>query len=391
MTPGRIGSSGFETLMEAARFAYDSGCEGNAARIYRAAAERNKSAGNITGELEARRWAGNALMWSGQHTAALRALLPVATSTHPQADPASVYGAKTDCIMLALSHATATACASMLDETRAYLAGLGKLHWEHRLELLRSMLLYRQGRLPDAVNTGLRAYRLRCACGDGPAYSDVAHIKWIVRPLFLLKAESALDEWLRLAEEKRTGMVSDQVFVHCIRLLALRLRCASGAEPVGLREEARAAAQLILRQHALAYEFFEIGRAMMLAGQWHDLDTRVKDPVVECPFQRALFSVDRQINRLRVSLRLPAWDPDLDRPEPLPSASRSRVQWPAAESRRLTEQLTTLERAAEDEDRRLETTFYTAMAQRRRQHARALERFITPSTAADTTTSESSL
>jgi tetratricopeptide (TPR) repeat protein len=374
MNPKTLNAIQSTVLQTTAHNAYAWGREADAARLYREAAEREQETGRIAAKLNARRWEGNSLMWAGQHDEALRVLIEVAACNHPEADPNPVYGAKTDCIMLSLFHARASSIKMLLSEARAYLDRIGRPEWRHRLDLLTSILLFGQGRLQEALQSALLANRLRQAAIDGPHYADLSHLKWITRPLFFLREEGQLSQWAQLADRQPITMLSDRLRVHCIRILIARLRRAAGLDPHNLFDDAPAAAATVTEARQSWDEVFEVGRALMLVGDWNTLERLPMEKTDICPFNLAVFVVDREINLLRRKLGLVPWDPDLNWPCELPDTIPQASTVPASDTSNLQDALVHLAAAARLEDQRLETSACSQTAAKRTHHARALLR-----------------
>jgi len=358
-------------LTGAARSAYCSGREVDAATCYAESAERSREHRNVAAEMEAKRWQGNSLMWSARHEKALQVLLEVATCDHPEADPASVFGAKTDCIMLALFHAQASACRALIDQAAQYLAVIGKTHWRHRLDLLTCMLLMKQGRFPEAAAAIAPAYRLAREATDGPKYTDFAYLKWTTRPAFFMRQEEVLAHWENIGAKTSFVMLSDRLRLSCLRLLRERLRRAAGIESPALLEEAQQAAKSAGESRHLWDETFDIARALLLAG---DMDTIARLPISQInlyPFERAAFEADLQINLLRRGLSLPHWDSELNWPEAV-SLDKQDAPGSLFPLEQLKTALRKLRAEASREDERMETKSCTIATARRVEHVAKL-------------------
>jgi len=363
-----------EVILKAARSAYCWGKQTDAARLYREAAGRHQENKRIGEEMDARRWLGNSLMWSGEHNEALKLLMEVASCGRADVEPDSVYGAKTDCIMLLLHHAPAATCRALIDETHTWLERIGKPQWRHRLDLLGSILLFRQGKHPAAVAAAMQAHRLVHAAVDGPRYVETAYFKWITRSLFYGRQEISLLEYAQRAEAQFVVMHSDRMRLSCIRLLNARLRRTGERDAIGVAEEARAAADVVCQLDRTCDEVFEIGCALMLAGDWNTLDNLPVEQITVFPFERAKFAADREINLLRRNLKLPMWDAELNWPPELPATLPSAASINSSDLDKLESALSNLATAAQLEDQRLETTICSEAAQLRTRHAQALLR-----------------
>lgn len=361
-----------QLLADAGRNAYCEGRGTDAAKYYADAAEHSRESRNVAAEVEAKRWEGNSLMWSGRHEEALLALLEVATCEHPRANPVSVFGAKTDCIMLSLFHAKASACREMINDAARYLAGMGKMDWRHRLDLLTCALLMKQGRFAEAAEAIAPAYRRAQASSSGPQYSDHGYFKWNARPAFFLQQENALAHWERMANECPVWMISDQLQRSCIRLFRYRLLRAIGKATPGMLEEALQAARIARYTHHLWDETFDIARALILAGE---MDIFARLPITQItllPFDRAAVELDLQINIVRHRLNLPAWDADLNWPPELPHSAGSAAKISPKERNALIELLAQLEKVARSEDERMETNYYSNATELRRKQTEVL-------------------
>jgi tetratricopeptide (TPR) repeat protein len=308
---------------EEAYKAYRSGQEPKATELFREAAELAGESGDVALEQNALRMQGNSLMWSGRHEEAFRVLTRAASYDKSDAEPGAVYGAKTDRILLSLSHAPAALCREMLRDARAYLERIGKPEWSHRVEMLEGVLYYRQGDFIQSAEFTIRAIRLADRCIGGPAYMRSSHIKWITRPLFYSHQKDALNEWALQNSREPEISIGERLKQNCVRLLALRLERADGVD-VGnsLRDEAQHVAVIASDMRGVWDEVFEIGRALMLAGEWEALDRLPIGRMQALPFESALFAADREINLLRRKLELPQWDGDLDWPQATPLAAR---------------------------------------------------------------------
>ena len=358
--------------LSAAYEAYCNGQEPKAVELNREAAEMAAQIGDTNLEQEARRWQGNSLMWCGRHTEAFRVLTQAASYDQPDANPIWVYGAKTDRILLSLSISTASFCRELLRDARAYLDRVGKPDWKHRVEMLEGILYYRQGDYALAAEFATRAIRLSERSFDGPSYSRAAHIKWVTRPLFYVRQTPALNEWVRQGLARNGAAQTDRTRQLCLRLLVARLERAGGAE-VGnsLREEARAAAALVSETRGICDEVFEIGRALMLAGDWEALARLPIERMQTLPFESALFAADREINGLRRKLELPPWDGDLDWPAATPLKEKI-ISGSKPEMQSIKKVLVKLREEADRENRRMETNICTVATDRRVQHLATL-------------------
>ena len=232
------------TRLAEAYDAYCNGQEAKAAELNREAAELAAQIGAAALEQHARRWQGNSLMWSGRHEEAFRVLTQAASYDQPDADPVSVYGAKTDRLLLSLSHASAAFCRDLLHDARAYLDRIGKPEWSHRVEMLEGILFFRQGKYIRSAEFTVRAFRLADRWTGGPAYSRASHIKWIARPMFYGRQQEALVEWAAQSSTPEAAL-TERFRQGCVRLLALRMESVKGTD-VGrtLRDEARSVAAL---------------------------------------------------------------------------------------------------------------------------------------------------
>ena len=363
-----INDASTASLLEVAHAAYRSGGELEAARLFHEVADRERAQGHSAAALNARLWMGNSLMWGGRHADALPVLLEVATCDCPEANPEWVYAAKTDCLALALFYAPASVCRQQFEAADAYLARLGKSPWRHRLELLKSSMLFKQGRFPEALTAGMQAYRLLKETRDGPRYIRSAYLKYIIMPLFFLRQKEALAGWALESEKIDPESLTERTQLRCIRLRLMRLQRLTGIEPPGLPEEARAAADLARQLCFTLDEIFEVGHALMLAGDWCTLQRLPLDQKSAMPFTQAAFAVDRQINLLRRKLRLEPWDPDLNWPPEMPKAITDSVEINVSEVQELQSSQAWLDNVARLEDRRLETSYYCeATNVRRRQ------------------------
>ena len=357
---------------EEAYKAYRTGQEPKAAELFCEAAELASQSGDAALEQNALRMQGNSLMWSGRHEEAFRVLTRAASHDKPDADPGAVYGAKTDRILLSLSHAPAALCREMLRDARAYLDRIGKPEWSHRVEMLEGILYYRQGDYAQAAEFTLRAIRLADRCIGGPAYMRSSHIKWITRPLFYSHQKDALNEWaLQNSREPETSM-GEQLKKNCVRLLALRLERADGVD-VGnsLLGEAQHVAVIASDMRGVWDEVFEIGRALMLAGEWEALDRLPIARMQALPFESALFAADREINLLRSNLKLPPWDGDLNWPRATPLEEKA-ISGIEREVQKIKNALTKLRVEAARENQRMETKICTIATESRVEHVTTL-------------------
>jgi len=361
------------TRMAEAYEAYCRGHEPGAVKLYGQAVEMAERLGDRALEQLARRWHGNSLMWSGQHEAAFRVLSLAAAYDEPDAEPASAYGAKTDRLLLSLSHASAAFCRELLRDARGYLDRVAKPQWAHRLDMLEGILCFRQGNPARALVWGQRALRSADqAVGDGPAYTRPTYLKWIIRPGFFARQPELLAFWVAEMATQPVLMVSDRIRQHCAQLLLLRTRRADGAEvAAALREEALNCAAVASGINGVWDEIHELGRALMLAGEWAALDRLPLEKMRALPFENALFAADREVNRLRQQLGLPPWDGDLD----WPRATPPKPGLPAGlslEPEKIRTVLHELDKAAAREDERMETQACSQAARRRVEHLKTL-------------------
>ena len=342
------------------------------AELNREAAELAAQNGDAAIEQHARRWQGNSLMWSGRHEEAFRVLSQAASYDKSDADPASVYGAKTDRILLSLSHAPAAFCRELLLDARAYLDRIGKTQWSHRVEMLEGVLFFRQGDYAPAAEFAIRAIRLADRCIGGPAYTRSSHVKWITRPLFYSSQKNALNEWSVQDSDNTTTMISERLKQGCVRLFALRAERADGAD-VGnaLRDEARSIAAIASEMRGYWDEVFEIGRALMIAGDWEALDRLPIERMQALPFESTLFAADREINWLRRKLELPPWDGDLDWPQAIPLMGNS-ISSIEPELQQISNAFAKLREEAARENKRMETKICTIATARRVEHMATL-------------------
>jgi tetratricopeptide (TPR) repeat protein len=355
--------------------AYDAYCNGQEAK----AAELNLEAAKLAAQIgaadleqHARRWQGNSLMWSGRHEEAFRVLTQAASYDQPDADPMSVYGAKTDRLLLSLSHAPAALCREMIRDARAYLERMSKIQWSHRVEMLEGVLYFRQGDYPRAAEFTVRAIRLADCGTDGPAYARASHLKWVIRPLFYSRQKDALKEWSLQNCHATTTMLSEQIRQGCGRLFALRAEYAHGID-VGsaLGDEARNIAAIASEMRGIWDEVFEIGRALMLAGDWEALERLPIERMQALPFESALFAADREINWLHRKLELPPWDGDLDWPQAIPVKGKD-ISGIEPEVQKIRNAFANLHQEAARENQRMETNICTGASARRVEHVATL-------------------
>ena len=360
------------TRLSEAYDAYCNGQEPKAAELNREAAEMAAAIGEKDLEQHARRWQGNSLMWSGRYEEAFRVLTMAASYDHPDADPGAVYGAKTDRILLSLSIAPAAFCRELLLDGRAYLARVAKPHWSHRLEMLEGILHYRQGDYTRAAEFAGRAIRLVEPCMDGPCYAKSAHVKWVTRPLFHTRQVDAILQWNEQTGRDAGHMISDRLRQGCVRMLALRLERANGEDVEdALRAEARNITVIALNMRGIWDEVFEVGRALMLTGDWDTLDRLPVGKLCPLPFEHALYAADCAINCLRRKCNLPAWDGDLDWPHATPlTANGAAIE--ETDLLSLRNALAKLSEEAAREDQRMETKICALATQRRVEHVATL-------------------
>ena len=357
--------------LEEAHNAYSNGQEPRAVELFREAAELAGQNGNAAAEQHARRWQGNSLMWSGRYEEAFQVLTMAASYDQPDADPASVYGAKTDRILLSLSIASAAVCRDLLHDARAYLDRIGNPEWSHRVEMLEGILLFRQGEYLRSAEFTIRAIRLVGRWIGGPAYSRASHVKWVTRPLFYGHQKVKLAEWVAQSSTPEAAL-TERCRQGCVRLLALRMETAAGTDVKNtLRDEARTVAALASEMRGIWDEVFEISRALMLAGDWEAMERLPIERMNAVPFESALFAADREINWLRRKLELPPWDGDLDWPQAAPVAAKdlSAIE-PGVQ--KIRGAFAKLREEASREDQRMETTIYTAATARRLKHVATL-------------------
>jgi len=154
--------------------AYCNGQEAKAAELNREVAELAAQNGDTAIEQHARRWQGNSLMWCGRHEEAFRVLTQAASYDKPDADPESVYGAKTDRILLSLFPRVRRA----LPRTPSRRPRLPRP--DRQTPMVASgrnaggILFFVQGDYAQAAEFAIRAIRLVEHRIDGAAYSDAA-------------------------------------------------------------------------------------------------------------------------------------------------------------------------------------------------------------------------
>ena len=343
----------------AARAAYCDDRRSDAALLYEEAAEQALHAGRVSEAMEHLRWRGNSLIWDSRHDEALQILLRIANDKHPQTDPSSVFGAKTDCIMVSLFHAPACSTRALIEDAYRYLAQVGKEHWCHRLQLQTGIQFARQGRFEEAYEICSRSYRSMRAVNDGPHFTDLSHLKWIVRAAFRLERDDEIAGWLEATSHLPFTMVSDRIRVICIRLAHARLLRRQGRPFPGLLQDVRQGLSIVAESGYVWEEYYEIARALLVAGEL-DAVLRLcpREPVI-LRFEDAALAVELQINCLRRDLGLPAWDPELNWPNDLPTHRAGPYIVPPVREKSLTDAMTRLIQIAHAEDARLETGYYS--------------------------------
>jgi hypothetical protein len=231
--------------------------------------------------------------------------------------------------------------------------------------MLEGVLLFRQGDYDQSAEFAIRAVRLLHNCDGGPSYTKTSHVKWITRPLFYARQKTALNEWIIQIPHNATTMISERLRQGCARLLALRMERTDGADAgTALHEEARNIAALSSQMRGYWDEVYEIGRALMLAGDWEELDHLPVERMQALPFESALFAADREINLLRRKLELPPWDGDLDWPPAAPLAEKD-IPDIGLEVGKIKSAFARLHEEAMRENQRMETNICSVATNRR--------------------------
>ncbi len=374
-TAGRVG---WRKLKEAGRQASNAGLYRKAAGFYRQARQAAEESRDELGRVRCLWWEGESVYLAGDVDVALPALLEVAQTTSEGADPADVYNAMTLAIEIAEARKPAAFIRQLLADAWQHLERLGKESWGHMLHYLEGELAFAQGDFESALRAQQRGWNIYTS--SYPSYTRATHLDPLFTSAFALRACEELTRWVDIIEADRSMMEADRIRSFRARLLLLR----SAEDRAEVRTTAAEIARSVLRQIDASEGHYFVSRsgalrALAVFGSHTEVERGLES--LKPRYQREIFDLrllegDFALCRARASLGMELRDDEWDRDFPLPSPP-----FPSRDA--VLEQLTAAGGAFEDarpvaeqEDERLETTFYTHTLDGRLERTRALRQAV---------------
>lgn len=331
---------------------------------------------------------GMALSELGDSDAAQIALLE-ATRPTPEADPADQYNALCGLIAIALNERDATYCRRLIVQGYAYLEGVGKGGWRHKLDLLEGQLEFQRGRFEEADRCYRRGWEYQPKGNDYPSYTTAAYLYALIETAFARRSSEAMAHWQAELEGCNKSGEADRDDEQSGRLLLLRALRAPAAGDVGGLDPAALPQALGLLRSQQAYDATSKSnlrialRVLALAGHWTALDDWIGRLTWSVDgFKDPIFLGDERLCRSRYALGLPLrddeWDRFLEEEQPPDAATLCSVT-PVARDQALAFLAQARARyegggaEAQREDERLDTHWYTETLNQRLARVAALE------------------
>jgi hypothetical protein len=325
----------------------------------------------LTGErTRALLWEGYSLRLAGEADLALAALLPVVNESALTTDPADRFSALIAILHISLERKPARFCQALLEQGRRDLMEF-RQPWAALLDFLEGELAFRRGDFTAAWNWHQHAWAGRRE--THPRLTPATHLWALCRTAFRRREQAELERLTHQLNELRPNSTLERQLVMRARWLSWRAQRAATASNVtadpALVEEARAFLTGVAQQQE-THDFgarLEALRLLALAGDWNLIDAALRhNPPRPASFETALCLGDLAVNRARAALKLPVVDDDYGETT-FGAASLARL-----DSARISAELGEAEsryrdalRLAADQDRRLETGWYSDTVHRR--------------------------
>ena len=341
---------------------------------YAQAAEWEQQAVELTGALglagarmQALLWEGYSLRLAGKAELALAALLPVVNEAAPTADPADRFSALIAIVHISLERKPARFCRALLEQGRRDL-GAWRQPWRALLDFLEGELAFRQGDFAAAWHWHQRAWAGRRE--THPRLTPATHLWALCRTAFRRREPAELERLTRQLTELHPPSTLERQLVRRAQGLNWRAQRATAAK-VTVEAAPVAAARVWLTgagEEPEAHDFgarLEALRVLALASDWDRIDAALRhNPLRPDRFESALGLGDLAVSRARAALKRPAVDDDYGETAvgaaPLAGLDSARTALGEAENH-----YRDALRLAADQDRRLETGWYSDTVRRR--------------------------
>ncbi|HRY16101.1 MAG: hypothetical protein KDJ31_01720 [Candidatus Competibacteraceae bacterium] len=350
----------FDRLRAQARQAREVGDYRQAARLERQAGEWAGVRGLAGPQARALLWEGYSLRLAGEDDLALTALLQAAHD-RATADPADVFSALTAILYISLERKSFRFCRTLIDQTRDWLFELRR-PWNAPLDFLEGQLAFRRGDFAAAWDWQQRAWA--GWRNEHPRLTPATHLWALCRTAFRLGDPAVLEHKVRKLADLHPTQLLERELVQRAQLLMWRVQPIE-PDPVDL-------ALALLTSSVNAGKTRNSGAyrealwALALAGCWREVDDALsRRPLKTDSFEDQLLLGDLRLSRLRMALGLPPSDADGS------EAAINVVQIKVAQSvspeaiDEIKQSYEIAQLLADEQDRRLETGWYSEMVRRR--------------------------
>ncbi|MFZ1643522.1 MAG: hypothetical protein WAV07_19250 [Candidatus Contendobacter sp.] len=341
-------------LREQAAQARKVGRYAQAAHWERQAVELAGTLGLIGERTRALLWEGYSLRHAGQDDLALAVLLQAIHE--PAIDPADRFSALIAILHISLERKSARFCRALLEQGRRDLVEF-RQPWSMLLDFLEGELAFRRGDFAAAWDWYGRAWAGRREIH--PRLTPTTHLWALCRTAFRRRDRVELERLTHQLNELRQNSILEQQLVMRAQWLCWRAQRAAMASAVNADstpvEQARvflaAAEERELRDFGARLEAL---RVLALAGDWDLIDVALRrKPLPPDTFETAIGLGDLMLGRARAAWALPAVDDDYG------ETAIGTVSSLAAGLGEAAIHYQSALKLAEDQDRRLETSWHS--------------------------------
>ncbi|MCB1778119.1 MAG: hypothetical protein KDI50_11860 [Candidatus Competibacteraceae bacterium] len=356
----------FDRLRTQARQAREVGDYRQAARLERQAGEWAGARGLARSQARALLWEGYSLRQTGEDDLALAALLQAAHDP-ANADPADRFSALTAILHISLERKPFRFCRNLLDQTRDWLFELRR-PWKATLDFLEGELALRRGDCAAAWDWQQRAWAdWRNA---HPRLTPATHLWALCRTAFRLGDPAALEQEVGKLADLHPAQLLERELVQRAQLLMWRIQ-PTDPVPVDLALNLLISSSINTRETRDSGAYREALRTLALAGRWKEVeDALSRRPLKNHCFDEQLLLADLKLNRLRMALRLPSSDDDGNEAAinvaQIPSLKEETEQASLKMLDRVQQSYAVAQSLADEQDRRLETVWYSKVLRQRR-------------------------
>ncbi len=345
-----------------------------AARLERQVVELAGALGLVGERTRALLWEGYSLRQAGEDDLALASLLQAASERAATADPADVFSALVAIIHISLDRKTAGFCRGLLEQGWQYLSDI-KQPWTALLEYLEGDLAYRRGDFAAAWDWHCRAWSHWH--DQNPRITAATHLWAMARTAFRLQDVEQLERLAAQLTALPVTQVVERQLGQRAQLLVWRahrvMMPSSAVIPaVAIAERARTLLAEIKTGDRSANGCREEAlRILALLGHWDAVQAVISQFAVEKleDFFLALLQADLAIAQRRAGLGLSMRDDEYEAAVPPSLELSAEYEEDDISSRQLAvediQAYQLVRGLAEQEDIRLDTTYYSCIVCRR--------------------------